>query len=626
VGLDLKNVAQALGGEIARHQVLAPGPGHSRQDRSLSITLSSSAPDGFVVYSFAGDDPIACKDYVRQKLGLTPFQVNGHRHSRVSDDAIDQALRAAVNGQHRQTSGHIIAAYDYQDAGGVLLYQVVRLHPKSFRHRKPDGSNGWLWQGNERRVIYRWPELIKYPDATIFITEGEKDADRIAGLSHCATTVASGEWTADCIKALAGRDCLILEDNDDTGRKKAHEAATALYGTAKTIRIVRLPDLPDKGDVSDWLDANPRRADKLADICFDAPIWKPNDTAAVSQALIQSSATFIAAYVPPDYLIDGLLQRRYCYSFTGRTGDGKTAIALLIAAHVGTGRSLAGREVERGRVLMFAGENPDDVRARWLAMSQQLDFDPETIRVYFVPGRFKVSDLIQKIRGEAAELGDMSLLIIDTSAAYFEGEDENSNVQLGAHASRMRGLGLPGGPTTIINCHPTKNATDDNLVPRGGGAFLAEVDGNLVCMRDDTVVRLHWQGKFRGPDFAPITFQLRSVSHERLRDTKNRVITTVIAEPLSDAAEQDLAKAARGDEDRLLQAVAAAPKTSMAALALALGWLTSKNEPHKSKVHRVLGRLKKEKLVTVERGEYMLTEKASKLLKKLTERPNAPAD
>jgi hypothetical protein len=42
--------------------------------------------------------------------------------------------------------------------------------------------------------------------------------------------------------------------------------------------------------------------------------------------LMQSSKEFVAGFVPPDYLIDGLLQRRYVYSLTGPTGDGKTAV------------------------------------------------------------------------------------------------------------------------------------------------------------------------------------------------------------------------------------------------------------------------------------------------------------
>ena len=36
-----------------------------------------------------------------------------------------------------------------------------------------------------------------------------------------------------------------------------------------------LPDLPDKGDVSDWLDADSRRAEKLERICYDVPVWMP---------------------------------------------------------------------------------------------------------------------------------------------------------------------------------------------------------------------------------------------------------------------------------------------------------------------------------------------------------------
>ena len=40
--------------------------------------------------------------------------------------------------------------------------------------------------------------------------EGEKDADRVAGLNLCATTVAAGKWTDECVNALAGRDIFIL--------------------------------------------------------------------------------------------------------------------------------------------------------------------------------------------------------------------------------------------------------------------------------------------------------------------------------------------------------------------------------------------------------------------------------
>jgi putative DNA primase/helicase len=50
--------------------VLAPGPGHSRRDRSLSIRLDARAPGGLLVHSFAGDNPLAAKDYVRERLGI----------------------------------------------------------------------------------------------------------------------------------------------------------------------------------------------------------------------------------------------------------------------------------------------------------------------------------------------------------------------------------------------------------------------------------------------------------------------------------------------------------------------------------------------------------------------------
>src|SRR4051794_2186185 len=73
----LASLAQALRGEVAGGKILAPGPGHSAQDRSLSIELREDAPGGFLVHSFAGDDPIACKDYVRGKAGLPSWRPGG---------------------------------------------------------------------------------------------------------------------------------------------------------------------------------------------------------------------------------------------------------------------------------------------------------------------------------------------------------------------------------------------------------------------------------------------------------------------------------------------------------------------------------------------------------------------
>jgi len=77
---DVRAAAHALGGDVSGHGgVVCPGPGHSREDRSLSVKFDLAAPDGFVVYSFASDDSIACRDYVRERLGLEPF---GRRQNR----------------------------------------------------------------------------------------------------------------------------------------------------------------------------------------------------------------------------------------------------------------------------------------------------------------------------------------------------------------------------------------------------------------------------------------------------------------------------------------------------------------------------------------------------------------
>ena len=166
--LDYARLARSLGGEVHGNKISAPGPGHSAADRSLTIWLKPDAPDGFTVHSHAGDDPIKCKDYVRQKAGLPAFEPKRNGHA--PPDVIQRSLMAAVAAQRQDApppKARIVKTYDYTDADGGLLYQVCRLEPKSFRQRRPDGNGGWIWEVGEHRVPYRLPELLQYPDATV---------------------------------------------------------------------------------------------------------------------------------------------------------------------------------------------------------------------------------------------------------------------------------------------------------------------------------------------------------------------------------------------------------------------------------------------------------------------------
>jgi AAA domain/RepB DNA-primase N-terminal domain/Primase C terminal 2 (PriCT-2) len=351
--------------------------------------------------------------------------------------------------------------------------------------------------------------------------------------------------------------------------------------------------------------------------------WRTRHRHGIAEApktgnLIQSSREFVGGFVPPFYLIDGLLQQQFVYCVTGMTGHGKTTVMLLIAAHVACGLPLDKREVEKARVLFFAGENPDDIRMRWIKLCEEMNLDAAAMDVFFLPGTPPISnaEIRKRIDTEAARHGPFGLLIIDTSAAYFQGDDENSNAQLGAHARMLRTfVNLPGGPTVVVTAHPPKNPNMDNMLPRGGGAFLNEMDGNLVCINNDGVVTVHWHGKFRGPDFAPILFKLNPGTSDKLKDAKGRLIWTVTAAPISEVEKTGLENTGRRRQDELLVLLSGNPHLSLAEMAVKLGWMNSKGEPNRTLVNRTLANLIKDKLIERKRDRIVLTKDGEKVVK-----------
>jgi hypothetical protein len=344
------------------------------------------------------------------------------------------------------------------------------------------------------------------------------------------------------------------------------------------------------------------------------------EAAAVSAAAdpaprLQSKAQFIAGFKPPDFLVDGMLQRRFVYGLTASTGHGKTAVALLISRLVAdrkNNNSTLGRHaVDQGHVVYFAGENPDDLRMRVIADDEQSGRDGSDDCISFIPGAFSIDAMFEECNKTGCSI---DLVVVDTSAAYFLGTDELSNTQMGGHARALRKLTtLHGGPCVLVLCHPIKHATDPaQLLPRGGGAFIAELDGNLTLWKTDDVLAELWHNKMRGPGFEPMMFRLEKIITTALIDSKGRPIPSVRAVAVSDGDQEAAAKHARSDEDAVLVAMLT-PGRSLAALAQACNWTFANGDPAKTRVQRRLAGLAKSGLVRPGRGgSWELTDKGRK--------------
>jgi hypothetical protein len=340
--------------------------------------------------------------------------------------------------------------------------------------------------------------------------------------------------------------------------------------------------------------------------------------AAPPPPVVQTSAEFIGGFVPPEYLIDGIVQRRYFYSMTAQTGVGKTSIAMRWMAHVVTGKPIGDKEVQQGAVLYFAGENPDDVRARWLVLTRDMGIDPATKDVHWIVGAKDLNATAQQISDEvAAKSLSLAYVVIDTAAAYNVGDDENSNTQAGNYARQLRSLTtLPGGPCVVVLCHPTKRAADDDLLPRGGGAFLAEVDGNMAVQKKDSLLAVSPQGKYRGDTSWVLRYELEVIrDHPVLKDVRGRPIASVVARPVGEGAAAVLEKRTDLDMETVLATVDRTPSATPTDLARALGWTFGvKGEPNVNRVKRNLSRLLKDKLVKETIGKWRTTPAGEKEL------------
>jgi hypothetical protein len=282
---DLESWAKCLGGDVRGQQILCPGPWHSSRDRSLSIRFNAGAPDGFVVYSFAGDDYRICKDHVIERLGLRhrahqrkpvlkPLrrtEANNRtelalflwkKRRPVEDSPAETYMRqvrrysgpipptlAYLPPSRRDHHPALIAAYAIPEEKepGCIAVADSMVRGVQLTLLKPDGS-GKADVSNSKLTIARCmgtPIVLAPMDDLLglAIVEGIED-----GLSvHLATGL--GVWAAGGaprLPALANSvpafcNCVtIVIDRDQAGRMKSRELALSLREQGLHVESVEL--------------------------------------------------------------------------------------------------------------------------------------------------------------------------------------------------------------------------------------------------------------------------------------------------------------------------------------------------------------------------------------------------
>lgn len=190
----------------------------------------------------------------------------------------------------RPPRGPVIeATYPYRDETGRLLFETVRLFPKKFFQRRPAtpmdppekvkrDQDGREWVNSLKgadgrpipRVLYRLPEILAAVAAgrTVFVVEGEKDADALVRLGLDATTApqGAGKWDHSFSLPLArAARVVVCPDNDPPaqdskekgfpGQRHAADIVRSLLNAGIAPDHLQVLELPGAKDASDWIAA-----------------------------------------------------------------------------------------------------------------------------------------------------------------------------------------------------------------------------------------------------------------------------------------------------------------------------------------------------------------------------------
>jgi hypothetical protein len=419
----------------------------------------------------------------------------------------------------------IAATYDYIDEDGRLLYQAVRYEPKGFCQRRPLEGGSWTYSlGDVRRVLYRLPEVLQATrdGRFVFVVEGEKDADALAGLDLVATTapMGAGKWKADYTISLSAAHVVLVPDQDAPGRKHAEQVAASLHGTASVIRIVHLPEEWRGYDISDWIAAGHSK-DELLELVRLAPVYAPQSYQETPEP--RPPGVFLRVSDVESKRVSWLWPGRLALGkitvLDGDPGTGKSILYCDNAARVSTGRDWPdGSPSIQGGVVIVTVEDDiaDTIRPRLEAAGADLDrvVVLQTVptasgpRPILLPGDLEI--IVSTCRAVEARLLVIDPLMAHLGMDHDSYRDQDVRVAIGGLMKALPSLGT----SCLILRHLTKQHSG-KAIYRGSGSIgivgAARIGLLLAPHPEDEDQRVLAATKNNlGPRAASLAFRLQS--------------------------------------------------------------------------------------------------------------------
>jgi hypothetical protein len=271
----------------------------------------------------------------------------------------------------------------YLNADCDLVGWIARWDTPSGKEIRPASriaGGRWIAAGMpEPWPLYCLPELA---DAKrVYVCEGEKatDAARSIGLTattspHGSKSAAKADWTP-----LAGKEIIILPDNDAAGKfyVEAVKAILAKLTPLPSVKVVELPGLPEAGDIVEWIDAHGDAAEpeamRVEIEAMASAAEETSDEKLPAFAKMLSSAELVALDTRPKFLIQNVLVEGMPAIIGGKSKALKTSIMLDAAVSLGSGRPFLNSfsVSEKMPVAVWSGESgPPTIRAKAIAIAE----------------------------------------------------------------------------------------------------------------------------------------------------------------------------------------------------------------------------------------------------------------